>query len=170
MGHSYYIKYLPGNLKSGDFGRGVYKRSIDTNHLHNQTRSDEIIIGAPSEFCNALYLECVPHSHLPTDDSEPSTIDHTTTIPEPNASSSDDVHHQTTVPSTSNDADDHAHTTNLPIEPVDHGNATELRIIENNFKAPWIVSIYIDGDLTCIGVLLDRQWVLVESGCVESAE
>lgn len=177
MRNPYYIDYLPGNLRTGSFGRAIYRRSIDIKNLHNQTKSHEIVIGAPSQSCNALYLECVPHSHIPTDETSPSTIDHTTTIPEPNVSPPDDVHQQTTVPSTnfhpSTDAN-HAHTTSSPIEPntppTDHGNATKPRIIENNFKAPWIASIYIDGDLSCIGVLLDRQWVLVESGCVESAE
>lgn len=175
--NAYYQVYLPNARQTGSFGRTMYKRSVDAIDLHHQIRSHEIIIGAPQKQCNALYLECVPHSHIPTDDNETPTVEHTTTIPEPIGPPLDDENHHTTVPSTNLHPSidpDHEHTTILPIEPdhlpVEHENTTELRIIEDNFSAPWLASIYIDGDLTCIGILLDRQWVLVDSSCVESAE
>lgn len=170
--NDYYKDYLPNSRRGGSFGRAIYKRSVDTIDSHHNIQSQEIIVGAPSKLCNSLYLECVPHSHVPIDDVDPPTTEHTTTIPEPIVPPTDDVnhHHITTVPSIivhpSTDAE-HESTTIIPDE---RANKTEPRIIEDNFKAPWLVSIYIDGDLMCIGVLLDRQWILVENSCVESAE
>lgn len=168
--NAYYQDYLQWTERqAGNFGHGIYKRSVHTNDLHHQIESHEIIVGAPMEQCNALYLECVPHSHIPTDDPEPPSIDHTTIIPEPNPPSPDGLNHQTTVPNAEPE-----HATNSPLEPTilpaEHENATKPRIIEDNFRAPWIASVYVDGDLICIGVLLDRQWVLVENSCVESVE
>lgn len=169
--NAFYQDYLPNTRQAGSFGRPMYKRSVDTIDLHHQIRSHEIIIGAPQKHCNALYLECVPHSHIPTDDNgTPSPSEHITTTPESIAPIPDDAVHHTTVPSTNSHPSIHPeneHTTNLPAE---FGNTTEPRIIEDNFSAPWIASVYIDGDLKCIGVLLDRNWVLVDSSCVELAE
>lgn len=169
--NAYYQEYLTNTRQAGSFGRSIYKRSIDTIDSHHHIRSHEVIVAAPPKTCHALYLECVPHSHVPID--EPTT-EHTTTIPEPSVPSNQDHRQTTTVPSTNVHAStdpEHEPTTGSSIVPDDeHGNATEPRVIEDNFKAPWLASIYIDGDLMCIGVLLDRQWILVDNNCVESAE
>lgn len=49
-------------------------------------------------------------------------------------------------------------------------NNTNVHVIDDNFNAPWAASVFIDGDLACIGILLDRYWALVQSSCVEKAE
>lgn len=167
--NDYYQSYLPNARQAGSFGRAIYKRSTS---VIDQMQPHEIIVGAPSKSCSALYLECVPHSHVPIDDNNSNTTtEHPAINPEP---TTENINHQTTEPSTSvhpSKDPEHEITTITPIEPNnEHENATELRIIEDNFKAPWLASIYIDGDLKCIGVLLDRQWVLVENSCVEDAE
>lgn len=55
------------------------------------------------------------------------------------------------------------------IVPFEEKNET-VHLISDNFKAAWTASVFIDGDLACIGVLLDRFWVLVESSCMSSVE
>lgn len=173
--NDYYREFLPWKTRQTvNFGRGLFKRSIErvVNLPH------EIVVSATSNQCNTLYLECVPHSNIPPEESGSTPTGQTTVNPEPLP---------TTLPSPPEDVNNNDHTTepiqppnmkttNSPIEPdLSHhdrpaGNETEPRIIENNFSAPWIASIYIDGDLACIGVLLDRQWVIVENSCVDSVE
>lgn len=163
--NAYYQDYLPNSR--GNFAR--YKRSVDTIDSHQLIRSHEIRVGAPPKTCNAIYLECVAHSAIPAGDggddlptTEHATIEPITPIPVPPPNTSD---HPPIDP-------EHEHTTIEPnhLPDDEHGNSTGPGIFEDNFSAPWLASIYIDGDLMCIGVLLDRQWVLVENSCVASAE
>lgn len=157
--NAYYHDYLHGLERQ--YGHGIYKRSADTNHTQ-----EIITIETPNKECKALYLECTAHSHILTDDSvSPAPINPTTVIPEPITSQPDVV---TTVPTTDLHPE-HAHTTNATNSPQ-IPDTTTLSVIEDNFNAPWTASVYIDGNLACIGVLLDRQWVLVENSCVESIE
>lgn len=168
--NAYYQDFMPNARQAGNFGR--FKRSVDTIDLHQHIQSHEIIVGAPPTLCNAIYLECVPHSVVPIDDNN-STTDHTTTEPTtpiqpttlPSSPPSSSVH-PPIDPEHENE-----HTTIQPDRSSDeHANSTEPRVFEDNFSAPWLASIYIDGDLMCLGVLLDRQWILVENSCVEAAE
>lgn len=161
--NAYYQDFLPNARQAGGFGR--FKRNADTIDAHQHTRSHEIIVGAPPKVCFGIYLECIPHSTV-TGGVNPTTEHPTTepTTPKPPPS--------TSVHPPIDPEHEHELTTIEPdhLPKGENGNATEPVIFEDNFSAPWLASIYIDGDLMCIGVLLDRQWVLVESSCVESAE
>lgn len=38
---------------------------------------------------------------------------------------------------------------------------------EDSVHWPWSASIYVSGKLVCVGVLLDRSWVITESTCLK---
>lgn len=41
----------------------------------------------------------------------------------------------------------------------------EMYNAEENFHWPWLADIYVNGQLWCLGVLLNKQWVLVHETC-----
>lgn len=173
--NAYYEKYLPWRERqTSGFGHGIYKRSMNTDDLPHQMESYEIMIAAPNPDCNAIYLECVPHSLVPIDDPVTPPVAPATVIPGPTIPLPDAVNPQAIVPSSDIHPQIHPATNSTPqsdaLSPVSHKNETAHRVIDENFSAPWIASVYIDGTLMCIGVLLDRQWILAENDCVESAE
>lgn len=60
------------------------------------------------------------------------------------------------------------HKDKVPIIQVHTNNGTTHKEIEfeNHYHWSWSSSIYIDGSLKCIGILLDRHWVLADEKCV----
>lgn len=153
--------------------RFLYKRSIPSidSDRHSQqnaeTRFEEIVVGAPEQ-CLALYLECVPHSFVPIIEPQPDEAfpgEVTTESPKPVGPPNN--HPATPQP---NDATSTEPVQLDPTELPEIKNETETQIIKNNFNAPWLGSIYVDGNLSCIGVLLDPHWVLVDNSCVEGVE
>lgn len=172
--NEYYREFLPAFMtrQPANFGRHIYKRSIDEVNLHQAIRAHEIFVEAPQKSCSAVYLECVPHSYVPPEEPDNAPVDQTTVNPEPITSPPTTAVAHTIEPIHPLNMN----TTISPIEPnhSNHsrpaGNETELRIIEDNFRAPWLASIFIDGDFKCIGVLLDRQWIIVENNCVDEVK
>lgn len=157
----YYQAYLPNSRQASSFGR--FKRNADPIVPHQHA----IMVGAPSQICNAIYVECIPHSTIPVgpppvpEPDTPKPIDGETTVsppPKPTV-------HPPVDP-------EHEHITLEPdhLPDAENGSSTEPIVFEDNFSAPWLASIYIDGELMCLGILLDRQWILVENSCVELAE
>lgn len=58
----------------------------------------------------------------------------------------------------------------IPVVVV-HANATitvhnETDTVTTSENWPWITSIYVNGDFQCLGVLLDRHWVLADETCI----
>lgn len=39
-------------------------------------------------------------------------------------------------------------------------------LLEEVLHWPWSASIYVEGKLVCVGVLVDRYWVITESSCL----
>lgn len=111
------------------------------------------VVGSAKQ-CLALYVECIPHSILPVINPQPDPPEETQDIP------------------TNNDNKPVTEPDEIPIiidpsEQPNNGNHTEPQSLDNKFYAPWSASVFFNGDLKCIGVLVDRVWVLVESSCVD---
>lgn len=49
-----------------------------------------------------------------------------------------------------------------------HIDTTPVVLPSEEEHWPWSASIYSNGILVCVGVILDRFWVLTEKGCMES--
>lgn len=146
----------------------------DSKH-HKQ--SHEIVVGAPPKQCFALYLECVPHSIIPIIDikpteTSPKPIDSDVTErPKPNETSPKPKPTSEITPTKEPPSPSHFEPISpVEIDPVQHENDTTPEIIKDNFSAPWTASVYINGHLTCIGILFDRQWILVDNICVKTVE
>lgn len=143
--------------------RRFNKRSISSKDLHHQKHTDNIekqiqserfeeVVGAPQQ-CLALYLECVPHSVVPIIEIQPTEappIETTTEVKRTN---------EPILPNL----------TEAPEAPEEKTNETETQI-NQDFHAPWIGSVFVDGNLSCLCVLLDRSWVLVDNKCVDGVE
>lgn len=122
-----------------------FKRFLnDSPHSQSKAGDEFMEVVSQSRGCTALYVECVPHSTIPIVD--PNTDKHTPNKP----------NIQQLEPPTPHHAD-----------PTD--TETRPKTIEK-FSAPWLASVYVDGNLTCIGIFLDRHWVLVERSCVNIEE
>lgn len=39
-------------------------------------------------------------------------------------------------------------------------------LLDDAIHWPWSASIYVEGKLVCVGVLVDRYWVITESSCL----
>lgn len=160
--------------------RYIFKRSVDN---HPVSDASTVLLAALPKHCFGLQIECVPHTIIPietvvppepTEKPQPVTttvkpID-PTTIPPPIE--------VTTTPSKLKPPPqpvnpiNPTHQKDKPtvIVPFVPENETDIEFITNNFAAPWTASVYIDGDLACIGVLLGQYWVLAERSCVENVK
>lgn len=106
-----------------------------------------------SHMCFALYIECVPHStqegnkvpsspsSLPT---QPPTI---VPIIQPHLKPSVILEYNAT-----------------------HINTSESVVVSEEEHWTWSASIYVDGKLICVGVLVDKFWVLTEKSCIETVK
>lgn len=131
-----------------------YYRAIIENNEHPEKHFKEIIVNKND--CMGLYIECVPHSSGPsasygaTDSFIPTTHKHNTPIIpleptfQPNKKPFIMVNFNKTL-----------HTN----KPISHD-------LDEQPQWPWSASIFIDGKLVCIGILLDKYWVLTESSCL----
>ncbi|XP_031617390.1 serine protease nudel-like isoform X2 [Contarinia nasturtii] len=159
--------------------RFMFKRSLDINKFLHVSQDDDdlnmsdIIVGAPCE-CFALSIQCVPHMVMPiinptpgellpsdNETSPPTSTNTPVTTPKPTA--------HPTEPQQSKPIEPIIQPEKVPniIVPIP-ANDRQEDIIVDNFSAPWIASIFIDGDLSSIGVLLDRYWVLSEKTVIDS--
>lgn len=169
-----------------------FRRSVDNQASFDQFGFDHFaeLVGSPQN-CYALSIECVPHKVIPPN---PPVADSTTQSPvviisstEMSSTSSPTIAVEiTSTTETSNPEKPNKldATTIIPITPIDPviqpggkptvvvpfepDNHTEIQYVTENFHMPWTASIYIDGDLSCIGILLGELWVLAESSCVNS--
>lgn len=138
--------------------RYLFKRSINLdNNLHATQDDDHLmeIVGTPQQ-CFALSIVCVPHMSLPfenTNFDDISSNEKTTLSPHPLKITTENI-----IETTTRKIETHKN----------HAKPIGSEIIIDNFAAPWVGSIFVDGDLTCIGVLLDRFWVLVQKDCIDS--
>lgn len=103
--------------------------------------------------CWALYVECIPHSALPITDPKP-----------------DDPPKKPDMPNQESEIKPVVQPDTVPTVVVPSNETVipaEIKPIEKKFYAPWSAGVYFNGELRCIGVLLDRNWVLAESSCVD---
>lgn len=142
----------------------VWKRETSTCETRPEVTYREAITNVNS--CFALYVECVPHATqqtTPASSAPPAAI----------------------KPSIF----DHLHKQLHALKPIFQPNKTPVVVVEFNKTEhhppaashhkhqhheeqfgthwPWSASVYVEGRLRCIGVLLDRLWVLTEAGCME---
>lgn len=112
--------------------------------------------------CIGLYVECVPHSKT---------------------NYSAHIHHHHTVDIIPNKKPLIIDIPITPIKPIinkdkiptviAHFNQTIhlaehfLVTKEKEIHWPWAARIYVNGKLVCVGVLLDKYWVLTESSCMK---
>lgn len=102
--------------------------------------------------CTGLYVVCLPHASTNT-----STLIHVkphTHKPKPVV--------KPIVP--------HAKPGKVPNIVVETNKHKETTTFETHEHWPWVASIYINGELKCIGVLLDRNWVLADDHCINRAK
>lgn len=120
----------------------------EIDELYGVHQYEEMV--GDSKHCVALYVECVPHSTV-------------------NVS---EQHRQGKI---TNELDDVV----FPIKPIIQPDKPPIVIVEynqtlidNHFGVeeehwPWSARIYIDGKLVCIGILLDKYWVVTEGTCLK---
>lgn len=156
--HSFYSDFRSSLWNSKDLNsRRLLKRSIPSNDsispINDNARFEEIV-GA-SEQCVAVFLECIPHSVLPIIETKPSI----TPLIDVNPDNLKPIDHR-----------------DKPMNHIEELFTTEIPEdlnvpkLTKDFHAPWLGSVLIDGSLQCIGVLLDRQWVIVDNTCVKDVE
>lgn len=132
--------------------RDVSATLASAKEEHPESAFEEIV--GNSHSCFAYYIECVPN---PTQgiDTLPVPVAPTTpteTVPpalvpviQPEERPTVVVEYNAT------------HIDNMPIE-----------IASEEDHWPWSASIYANGRLICVGVVIDRFWVLTEKGCMDS--
>lgn len=117
------------------------------------TANEEMVSAPKDKNCLGLYIECAPHSIIPIEDPP---------IPVPTTTPSVD---KTTI--TPSIIPDNVFTTEKAFD-IDFNKT----IIDEftNFTAPWLASIFINGDPACIGILVDKFWVIANSKCVNGTK
>lgn len=120
----------------------------------------EIMLGTPIT-CWGLYVECIPHSVRPIIESKPDEQPNSFEKPQPEIPDKiEPIIHTDKPPK-------------IVIPPKEIKNETtkhEIQVHETNFYAPWSASVFINGYLQCLGVLIDRFWVLTDASCVAGIE
>lgn len=136
---------------------GVFRRHQNSydfwSEVHDDMKHDvhfSEIVGAPKKRCFGMYIECVPHTLIPVVIPVRDVIKPVKPI----------------KPVIQPDK--------VPVVVVPFHNKTiheskkpETSIVAKEEHWTWGASVLINGKLSCIGVLLDRVWVLVESSCVK---
>lgn len=149
-------KHLVGDQFSLSLPR--FKREMTKS---DNLRLTEIMLGAPIT-CWGLYVECIPHSVRPIIESKPDE--------QPNSLEDSKKRPQPEIPDKIEPIIIQTDTApNTVIPPKKIKNETthfEVQVHESNFYAPWSASVFINGYLKCVGVLIDHLWVLTEASCV----
>lgn len=141
--------------------RYLFKRHKDSNDFWNDIHADmqdgshfSEMVATPKK-CFGFYIECVPHALtpiiIPNLDVKPIVVKHKEKPVKP------------IKPIVQPDK--------IPVVIVTPpADEKEPIIIEDltTEHFPWSASIYINGELACNGVLLDRFWVIVEGSCVNT--
>lgn len=141
--------YYPG---APTYKRDVVTISDDEEHPEGQFEEQVGNIKA----CIALYVECVPHSsNMPYAVNPISKPSHRV-IKEPELPilPLKPIFQPDKIPSII------AAFNNTIYKPI------KQPTMEESVHWPWSASIYVEGKLVCVGVLLDRYWVITESSCL----
>lgn len=119
---------------------------------HPESAFEEIV--GNSHMCFAYYIECEPNptqginsQPIPIVPSIPPEIPATPLVPiiQPEQKPSVVVEYNAT-----------------------HTDSKPFVVISEEEHWPWSASVYINGRLICVGVVIDRLWVLTEKGCMDS--
>lgn len=159
---------LPHSIDLNRFSlnsRFLSKRSNQMNDFLNGTPDDlkdgihysELIVGGPAG-CLVLHVECVPHSAVPI------------LIPMPDAPPPSKDPEKPVKPIEPIIQPDKIPTVIVPSDPNTEEDEIKPPHIAGDDHFPWSANIFINGNLSCNGVLLERFWALVESSCVQNIE
>lgn len=165
------------NIPVGRFIRSIqWKQPVEFNAKNNQFSE---IVGTPRQ-CFALNVECVPHVIIPIQNpsnenpnNENVIINNTTTespFIEPDDVTTEKPQIKPDKPAEPIKPIIQPDQKPTVIVPFEANNSTNEVVITENFNAPWAASIYINGKLACIGVLLGRYWILTHKNCVGSVK
>lgn len=103
----------------------------------------------PLKVCDALYVECLERSKK----LQPMTI-------------ISPSYKKASIVAISKNGDSEARAINIPTsDSLVLRAGTEMYNAEENFHWPWLADIYVNGHLWCLGVLLNKQWVLAHTSC-----
>lgn len=148
-------------LGKGEDLRRDDKHGTGTGHGHNHThhshghghhhKHHKTEIVQHENNCLGLHVVCTPHAHIdsathskvPHKHKPKPTIEPITPVIAPNQ---------------------------IPVV-IAHSNKTstshkEIETVKANENWPWIAHIYVNGDFKCLGVFLDRHWVLADEMCI----
>lgn len=144
-------------------GPGVRsKRSTD-----GRNGSIEEILTTPADRnCFGLYIECSPYSIIPIEKPPPTVFTTTTTT----TTSTIRTPVTPTTPM-------HALTSEIPditttTERIDITFNKTIEAINdfNDISAPWVANIFVNGEPACIGILVDKHWVIADINCVNETK
>lgn len=120
------------------------------------TAEEELVAAPKDKRCLGLYVECAPHSTIPI--KNPPAVE-PTTAPSPEKATVEASTHANGVPTTEKAFD---------IEVFNKPAVDGLDF--DNFTAPWVASVLVNGDPACIGILVDRYWVIANIKCVNGTK
>lgn len=109
--------------------------------------------------CMGLYIECTPYSKIPIDKPPPTVITSTTTTTS-----------TIRTPVVPSEIPDIITTTTTEQIDVIFNKTIEAFNVFNNISAPWVASIFIDGNAACIGILVDKHWLIADINCVNETK
>lgn len=144
----------------------IWKRDTSTSQSRPEITYREAITNVNS--CFALYIECVPHATQHTTPSfsappaaiKPSIFDH---VHKPFHALKPIIQPSKTPVVVVQFNETEHHTPSAATHPHHYSHDEQF-----GTHWPWSASVYVDGRLRCIGILLDRLWVLTEAGCMQS--
>lgn len=122
-----------------------------------ELRSEAIVATPQRPNCMGLYVECAPHSTIPKD-KPPRVIATTTTTPVPGVET-------TSARNITNNA-----VTTESVFDITFNETIFTAANFENFSAPWVASILINGEPACVGILVDKYWVIADIKCVNNTK
>lgn len=153
------------------------------------------MVGAPKQ-CAGLYIQCVPHTIVPIENpipdpktDAPTKVPEESTKPTPSIKPTKPIEtpEQNTKPSVPIKPTKPSHSVKpiQPIVPVVQPDKTPSVVFPFNQTIhqhevvdedtdelffPWSLNVFVNGNLSCNGILLDKFWALAESDCVNKTE
>lgn len=126
----------------------------------------EEFVSAPNR-CPGLYIECIPHAKIHNKNQRPDDIKPLppATLPAP---TTEEINEETTIPNEETTvpipkkSPPVRKTTTVAPEPVHTIEKLEL----NEENLAWNVILFINGEIACSGILLDRFWLLAHKDCL----
>lgn len=145
------------DLRQGDAkGAGHHPSNHHRDHSghghHHAHRQQQTEIVHHEVTCRALFVFCTPHAN--TNTTTHNTLPHHARPHAPLDPLVPDI-----IPN------------RIPAVQVHRNRTTPIRnetaaVTRTDEHWPWIASIYVNGDFKCLGVLLDRHWVLADETCI----